>query len=92
MNCSLVQIQQQCSLSLSQSVSSMRGGKARPKAGFQFSVQKWPVPEASSGYLAKKPCLDTSTERHQGGKKSSGGASASSIESREKVSCGGQHS
>ena len=53
----------------------MRGGKARPKAGFQFNVQKQPVPESSWGSLAKNPCLDTSTQILHGGRKSSGGVS-----------------
>ena len=69
----------------------MRGGKARPKAGFQVNVQKWLVPDSSGGSLGKKPYLDTMTESHQGSSKSSGGASAGFTDSREMGSYGGLH-
>ena len=47
-------------------------------------MQKQPVLESTGGSLAKKPHLDTSTESHQGGRKSSVGASTSFTHSREK--------
>ena len=37
-NWSLVQAQQQSSFGLSQSATSLRGGRTRPRAGFQFNV------------------------------------------------------
>ena len=62
----------------------MRGGKARQKAGFCFSVQKRPVPEFSGASLTR-PHLESRTEAHQGGRKSTGGSvSASSTDTRKK--------
>ena len=40
-NWSLTQAQQQSSLGLSQSSTSMTGGRTRPRASFPFNVQKW---------------------------------------------------
>ena len=62
----------------------MRGGKARSKAGFYFHVQKWPMLESNGGFLAKKPFLNPMTVRCQGGRKSSGNASAISTDSKNK--------
>ena len=50
----------------------MRGGRAKPKAGFRFSVQKWPVLEFGGASLIKRPCLVTRTESCQDGRKSAG--------------------
>ena len=58
MSWSLTQGQQQSSISLSQSVLSMRGGKARPRTGFHFNVQKRSMPESSGASLAKRPHLE----------------------------------
>ena len=54
-NWSLVQAQQQSSLDLFESSISMRGGRTRPWAGFQFNVQKQPMAESSGGSVAKRP-------------------------------------
>ena len=43
----------------------MRGGKARAKVSFWFYDQKWPVLNASTGPLTKKPHLETTNETHQ---------------------------
>ena len=48
-NWSLAQVLQPSFLGLSQSSTSMRGGKARNKAGFQFNVQKPPLSISSGG-------------------------------------------
>ena len=53
----LAQAGQQSSLGLSQSSTSMRGSKARSKAGFQLNVQKSPLLISGGGPLAKKPHL-----------------------------------
>ena len=85
------------SVGLSQSFPPKRGGKARPRTGFQFTVQKRPisrsVPGTSGASLPKRPHLESGTEAHQSGKKSAGGSvSTSSAESRRKGGHGGQHS
>ena len=92
-NWSLEQAQQQSSMPLSHSFPPMRGGKARPRTGFHFNVQKRHVPESSGSSLAKRPCFESRTEAHQGGRKSTDGSvSASSIDSGKKGYCGGGHS
>ena len=83
-NWSLAQSQQQSSMGLSQSFPPIRSGKARPKTGFHFNVQKRPVVGSSGAYFPKKPHLQSKTEAHKGSRKSSGGGvSASSINSRK---------
>ena len=89
-NWSLVQAH---SVGLSQSFPPKRGGKARPWAGFQFTVQKRPVsgsvPGTSGASLIKRPHLESGNEAHLGGRKSAGGSvSASSAESRRKGGMG----
>ena len=74
-NWSLAQVHHQSSLGLFQYSSSMRGSRAKPKAGFQLNVEEWSVPESSSASLAKKPCLGTKPESHQSGKNQLGGVS-----------------
>ena len=59
---------------LYQSFPSVRGGKARLKTAFHFSVQKRPVPEFSDTSLVKRPHLDSKAEACQGVRKSSGGS------------------
>ena len=72
-------------MGLSQSFPSMRGGKDIPKSGFHFIVQERPMLEPSGASLAERPCLESRTEAHQGGRKSAGGSvSASSVDSRKK--------
>ena len=66
----------------------MRGPRAKPKARFHFTVQKWPVPESSDASLAKKPHLDPKADGCQGGRKSLGGTSPSNTNSRKKGSHG----
>ena len=85
------------SVGLSPSFPPKRGGKARPRTGFQFTVQKRPVsgsvPGTSGAPLPKRPHLESGNDAHPHGKKSAGGAvSTSSTESRRKGGCGGQHS
>ena len=80
------------SVGLSQSFPPKRGGKARPQAGFQFTVQKRPmsgsVPGTSGACLPKWPHLESGNEAHL--KKSAGGTvSTSSTESRRKGGHGG---
>ena len=67
----------------------IRGDRVKPKVGVRINVQKSPVPESYGASFARKPCLDTRTESHQGHRKSSGGASTSSTDSRKKESQGG---
>ena len=86
-NLSLVQARQQFSLGLSQSSISVRGGRTRPRVGFQFNVQKQPVVESSRHSLEKKPHSDTRTESHQSDNKSSGGDTS---DSKKKGNHGGQ--
>ena len=63
----------------------MRGGKARPKTVLCFIVQKRPVPGSSGASFTKRPNLESRTEVHQSGRKSTGGSfSASSTDSRKK--------
>ena len=89
---SLAQAQQQSSLGFSQSVTSVRGGRTRLRAGFHFSVQKQPVAESSGGCVGSRPYSDHGTESHQSGRKSSGaGASASVTDSQKKGSHEGWH-
>ena len=52
---SLTQAQQKSSLIFPQFSTSVRCGKARPKACFQFNVQKWYGPDSIGTPLAKKP-------------------------------------
>ena len=83
------------SVGLSQSFPPKRGGKARPWAGFQLTVQKRPmsgfVQGTSGASLPKQPHLESGNEAHL--KKSAGGTvSTSSTESRRKGGHGGQHS
>ena len=85
------------SVGLSQSFPPKRGGKVRPQAGFQFTVQKRPmsgsVPGTSGASLPKRPHLESGNEACLSGKKSTGGSvSTSSAESKRKGGCGGQHS
>ena len=85
----LAQAQQQSSMGLSQSFPSKRGGKARPRPGFNFTVLKRPVLRSSGASLAKRPHLESGTETHPGGKKSAGGSvSASSAATRRKGAMG----
>ena len=77
------------SVGLSLSFPPKRGGKARPRTGFQFTVQKRPVsgslPGTSGAHLPKRPHLESGNEAHLHGKKSAGGAvPTSSTESRRK--------
>ena len=85
------------SVGLSQSFPPKRVGKARPQAGFQFTVHKrhmsGSVPGTSGASLPKLPHLESGNEAHPHGKKSAGGTvSTSSTESRRKGGCRGQHS
>ena len=52
----------------------MRDARARPRAGFQFNVQKWPVVESGHASLLKKAHLDPKSGGHPGGRKVTGGA------------------
>ena len=60
------------SVGLSQSFPPKRGGKARPRTGFQFTVQKrlmsWSVPGTSGASLPKWPHLESGNEDHPSGK------------------------
>ena len=72
-------------------------GKARPRTGFQFTVQKRPVsvsvPGTSGAPLPKRPHLESGNEARLHGRKSAGGAvPTSSTESRRKGGHGGWHS
>ena len=96
-NWSLAQAQQQSSMGLSQSFPSKRGGKARPQAGFHFTVQNryvpGSVPGSSGPSLAKRPHLETGNEAYPSGMKSAGGSvSTSSANARGKGVCACQHS
>ena len=62
---SLVQAHQQSLLGLSQSSTSIRGPRTKPKAEFRLNVQKQPVPDSKGDSVVKKPCLDTRSESHQ---------------------------
>ena len=66
----------------------MRGARAKPKAEFRFNLDKWSVPESGGASMVKKPPLDIRTDADQGGRKSAGGASTSSTQSRKKESHG----
>ena len=59
---------------------------------FPVECEKWPVPGSSGTPLARKPHLNTRSESHQGGRKSSDSVSSSCIDSWKKKSCEGQHS
>ena len=79
-------------LGTSQSLTWMRGGKAKPKASFWFNVQN------GGGSLEKKPHLENRTQfqaltasQGQGSRKSYGGAYAGSPDSRKKESHEGSH-
>ena len=85
------------SVGLSQSFPPKRGGKARPWAEFQFTVQKRPmsgsVPGTSGASLSKWPHLESGNEVRLHGKKSAGGTvSTCPTESRRKGGHGSQHS
>ena len=43
---------------------------SKPRAAFQFIVQKWPVPESDGASVPKKPDLVLQPDGHQGGRKS----------------------
>ena len=89
-NWTLVQAQQQSSMSLSQSFPSKRGGKARPQTGFHFTVQMRSVPGSSAPPLAERPHLETGNKACPSGKKSAGGSvSTSSADVRRKGVYGG---
>ena len=91
-NWSLVETQQQSSMGLSQSFHSKRGGMARTKTGFHFTVQKRPVPGSSGASLPKMPHLESGNKAHLSGKKSAGGSvSPSSADTRRKGGCGCLH-
>ena len=66
------------SVGLSQSFPPKRGGKARSRTGFHFTVQKRPVsgsvPGTSGAPLPKRPHLESGNEAHPHGKKSADGA------------------
>ena len=62
----------------------MRGARAKPKAGFQFDLQKQPVLESSGASLMKKPHLNREPDGYQGGRKSAGGVSINTTDSRKK--------
>ena len=77
------------SVGLSQSFPFKRGGKARPWTGFQFTVQKRPMPGSVPGNngasLPKRPHLESGMEAHLSGRKSAGGSvSTNSAEPRSK--------
>ena len=85
------------SVGLSQSFPHKRASKARPWAGFQFTVHKRPMSGSvlgtSGASLPKRPHLENMNEAHPHGKKSAGGTvSTSSTQSRRKGGHGGQHS
>ena len=92
-NWSLAQAQQQSSMGLAQSFPSKRGGKGRPQTGFNFTVQKRPVPGSSGPSLARSLHLESGNEGHPSGKRSAGGSVCTrSADSRRNRGCGGQHS
>ena len=82
------------SVVLSQSFPPKRGGKARPRIGFQFTVQKRPLSGSVPGTSGaskrpKRPHLESGNEAHPSGKKSAGGSvSTSSAELRRKGGMG----
>ena len=51
----------------------MRDARGKPKARFQFHVQKWPVPESGGASLVNNHYLDTEPDGHQGGKEDNWG-------------------
>ena len=69
-------------MGLSQSFPPKRGGKARPQTGFQFTVQKRPmpgsVPGTSGASLPKWPHLESGNKAHPSGKKSADGSVSTS--------------
>ena len=82
------------SVGLSQSFPPKSSAKARQQTGFQFAVQKrpmsWFVPGTSGASLPKRPHLESGTEAHPSGKKSTGGSvSTSFVDSRRKGGHGG---
>ena len=85
------------SVGLSLSFPPKRGGKAGPRTGFQFTVQKRPmsgsVPGTSGAPLPKWSHLESGNEACLHGKRSAGGTvSTSSTESRRKGGHEGRHS
>ena len=78
------QAHHQFSLGLSESSISVRGERAKPWVVLWFNVQKWPVSESDGASLAKKPHIDPKFDGHQCDRKSSGGASSSTTDSRRK--------
>ena len=80
----LAQAHNQSSLGLSQSSSSVKGDRAKPKAGFQFNVLKWSVPE-SGGASLEKFHLDTKPDLSEwGGGKLAEGVLTSSTDSQKR--------
>ena len=81
------------SAGLSQSLPPNRGGKSRPQAGFQFTVQKRTmsrsVPGTSGAFLPKRPHLESGNEACLNDKESAGGhVSTRFSESKRKGGCG----
>ena len=64
----------------------MTGARAKLKAGFHYNIQEWPVLECGGDSFARKPHPDPRLDGHQAGRKSAGGASASTTESKKKGS------
>ena len=67
---------------------SMSDVRAKPRARFQFNVQKHPMLESSGVSLPKKSHLDPKPDGCQGCKKSTGGISTSTTDSLKKGSHG----
>ena len=73
-------------LGLPQSSTSIRGARAKPKAGFMFNVWQWPVLVPGGVSFAQKPHWDPRTESHQGGRNSARAASTTFTDPRKKGS------
>ena len=73
-NWSLSQTHHQSSHGLSQSSTSIRGIRAKSRAGFCFDVQKCSVLKPGGASWPNKPHLDPKSDGHQGGRTSLGGA------------------
>ena len=63
-NWSLGKVDQQLSLLLSQSSTSMMGVRTKKKAGFLFNVQKQPMQDSGYAFLVKKLQFDTKHDGH----------------------------
>ena len=63
----------------------MRGARTKARARFQFNVQKQPVTESASATFPQKPHLDPKPAGCQSCRKSVGGASTSTTDSRKKA-------